>query len=167
MDAGGTERKVQFRDGEVEDAGSVSLSSAPLRELFDYWSDRLTRQHLPSRKQIDPIDIPQLLSIVSLIDVEEQPRRFRYRLMGTRVVDWFRSDLTGCYLGDTGTASQDDELLRRCYSNVVETRSPLVDVNCAPHLDRPYRQYEKLVLPLEDHDDRRINMLLVGMARLP
>ena len=167
MDAGGTARKIEFREREVEDVGSVSLSSAPLRELFNYWSDRLTREHMPSRQQIDPVDIPHLLSIVSLIDVEEQPRRFRYRLMGTRVVDWFRRDFTGCYLGDTGTASQDDELLRRSYSNVVETRTPLVDVNCTPHLDRPYRQYEQLVLPLENHNDHRINMLLVGMTQLP
>lgn len=167
MDAGGTARKMEFRDGEVEEVGSVSLNSIPLQELFDYWSNRLTRQHLPSRQQIDPVDIPHLLSILSLVDVEEHPRRFRYRLMGTRVVDWFRRDFTGCYLGDSGTASQDDELLRRGYNTVVDTRAPLVDVNCTPHLDRPYRQYEQLVLPLENHDDRRVNMLLVGMTQLP
>ena len=164
MDSGGTARNIQFPEGETNEDGSVSLSSPLLQDLLDYWTVRVSRQHLPSRQQLDPIDIPHLLSTISLVDVEESPRRYRYRLVGTRLVDWFKRDFTGRYLGETGSAVQDDELLRRCYSNVVASRAPMVDVNCTPHLDRPYRNYERLILPLEDHQSRRINMLLVGMA---
>lgn len=166
MDAGGTARNIQFQDGEVGEVGSVSLISPLLQDLHDYWTARVSRQHLPSRRQLDPIDIPHLLSSVALVDVEQSPRRFRYRLVGTRLVEWFRRDFTGRYLGETGNLGQDEDLLRRCYSSVVESRAPLVDVNCTPHPDRPYLRYERLILPLEDHDNQRINMLLVGMALL-
>ncbi len=164
MDSGGTARNLQFPDHEFQETGAVSLNSPLLRDLFDYWTARVTREHLPSRKQLDPVDIPHLLSTIALIDVEETPRRFRYRLVGTRLVDWFKRDFTGLYLGETGNIDQDDELLRRCYSDVVASRAPMVDVNCRPHLDRPYRNYERLILPLEDHHSQQINMLLVGMA---
>ncbi len=164
MDSGGAARNIHFPDNEFQESRAVSLNSPHLRDLFDYWTARVTRQHLPSRKQLDPIDIPHLLSTIARIDVEETPRRYRYRLVGTRLVDWFKRDFTGLYLGETGAVGQDDEILRRCYSDVVEQRAPMVEINCRPHLDRPYRNYERLILPLEDHQSKRVNMLLVGMA---
>lgn len=164
MDSGGTARNIRPPVHEGGADGMVSIDSPLLRDLYDYWAARVTRQHLPSRAQLDPVDIPHLLSSLVLIDVEDRPRRYRYRLVGTRIVDWFKRDFTGCYLGDMGNVGQDDELLHRCYSEAVDARAPLVDLNCTPHFDRPYRSYERLILPLEDHATQRINMLMVGMA---
>ncbi len=42
----------------------------------------------------------EFLSNVFLIDVEEEPRRYRIRLMGTALVHWSGRDLTGCHVDE-------------------------------------------------------------------
>lgn len=73
--------------------------SPALRQAYDYW-DRLrgTRAY-PTRADIDPLDIPKLLSNVALIDVlrptDDGVPDFLYRLMGTTLDDI----CTECYGG--------------------------------------------------------------------
>src|SRR5260370_37269235 len=51
--------------------------------LYEYWRQKAVRAGmLPSRRDIDPTDIPTLLDNIWLLDVVGEPRRFRYRLIG-------------------------------------------------------------------------------------
>ncbi|HEX9462174.1 MAG TPA: PAS domain-containing protein [Alphaproteobacteria bacterium] len=70
-----------------------------IRELYEYW----TKIHpaagkLPGRAHFDPMRVAHLLPHVMLLDVEGRPPRFRYRLIGTRMVDSLGADLTGKWL---------------------------------------------------------------------
>ena len=53
---------------------------------------------LPSRKDLDPTDIPKLLPNVWLIDVVPPLPPFRCRLIGTAVVDARGSDQTSSFI---------------------------------------------------------------------
>lgn len=74
-----------FRDGRVG-------------ELYRYWCDKRGTRLAPRRSDVDPLEIPKLLPIVHLIDVIEEPLRFRHRLVGTEVVAWMKRDVTGQYV---------------------------------------------------------------------
>src|SRR5712675_1523258 len=51
--------------------------------LYEYWRQKAVRAGmLPSRRDIDPADIPALLDNIWLLDVVGEPRRFRFRLIG-------------------------------------------------------------------------------------
>ena len=54
--------------------------------LYAYWQ-RITPGpgHLPGRQHMNPADIPSLLPNLWMLDVLEEPRRFRHRLIGTEI----------------------------------------------------------------------------------
>ncbi|MEM9683880.1 MAG: PAS domain-containing protein, partial [Pseudomonadota bacterium] len=55
----------------------------------EYWRSISPGNRLPGRQHFDPTEIPNLLSGVWLIDVEQQPLSFVFRLVGTDIVDFF------------------------------------------------------------------------------
>ena len=52
-----------------------------LKRLYCYWTERRGAKRYPSRDDIDPLDLGYALGRVSLVDVLENPRRYRYRLV--------------------------------------------------------------------------------------
>ena len=50
---------------------------------------------IPSRYDIDPVDIPHLLPGLSLLDAGEDLDALRYRLAGTRVREIYGTEITG------------------------------------------------------------------------
>lgn len=123
---------------------------------LDYWKSRQGKYRMPARGDLDPLDIPSLLSHVYLVDVAHDPLDFRYRLLGTEIVKRSRSDYTGqglTELPEQKPASQIWTLYRKA---VVET----VPVTALiPYLHIPGRFVEILAAPLSD-DGRIVNMLL-------
>jgi len=149
------------------DRGRPEIWSARLNELFDYWHAKRGRRAAATRGQIDPSDIPALLPIVFLVDVEHDPLRFRFRLVGTEFCEKFGRDFTGARLEDVNRqhAARDTVIgdYERCAGDVV----PVVSRNAFPNDMGVEWRYEHLLLPLLG-DDGRVNMLLGGMEiRIP
>lgn len=69
-----------------ETSGTV-ITNGRLRELLEYWRSKRGSRLMPARADIDPIEIPTLLPIIGLVDVLDGGARFRFRLLGTEVVD--------------------------------------------------------------------------------
>lgn len=77
--------------------------------LYDYWNRCRGAHKMPSRADIDPLDVPQLMRYLSLLDVLPTEPRFRYRLVGTGIVEYFGRDPTGWYVDEAayGAATAD------------------------------------------------------------
>jgi hypothetical protein len=72
-----------------------------IRRLYDYWcSIRPTGDRLPGRQHLEPLDVPELLQWLSLLDVVGEPPRFRYRLVGTGQARVMESDFTGRWIDE-------------------------------------------------------------------
>jgi hypothetical protein len=71
------------------------LPDIKLRRLYDYWLSRRDRGGTPSRRDIDPLDIPDLLPNVFLLDVVGDAEDFVFRLAGSLVEDAFSMPLRG------------------------------------------------------------------------
>jgi hypothetical protein len=54
-----------------------------LQRLYDYWQERRSPRSMPSRSDIDPVDMRFILGNLLLVDVLAAPLRFRIRLHGT------------------------------------------------------------------------------------
>jgi hypothetical protein len=101
------------------------ITSDRIRRLIAYWDSRHHGRVLPRRADIDPAAIPDLLPNIVLTDIEE-PFRIRYRLVGTRVVEFNQLDFTGRYLDElrwdaTGRFT-------RAYRLIVEQRIPVYGI---------------------------------------
>lgn len=85
----------------MADLPDTRLWHPRVRQLFDYWCSLQTAPgRLPGRAAFEPLAIPALLPHLTLIDVVGRPPRFRYRLIGTRMVDALNGDFTGRWLDE-------------------------------------------------------------------
>jgi hypothetical protein len=66
-------------------------------DLYRYWLAKRVGRANPARSDIDPVDIPALLPYLTIVDKVDG--QFRYRLVGTAVVQQFGYDLTGTFIG--------------------------------------------------------------------
>src|SRR3954465_869126 len=82
-----------------------SIQHPYLLAMNRYWETQRGERAMPSRSDLHPEDMIGHLSNVFLIDVEEAPRRFRFRLIGTAVVDSYGKDLTGKYTDEVAPDS--------------------------------------------------------------
>jgi hypothetical protein len=57
-----------------------------VRALYEHWKSIHPGAGLPGRRHFDPIDVPRLLPNIWLVDVEHEPIRFRFRLIGSALV---------------------------------------------------------------------------------
>ena len=103
----------------------TEINSPRIHRLHSYWQSQ--QQHrgggLPRRGDIAPDQIRDLLPHIMIIDVERDPLRFRYRLVGTRVVEYNGVEFTGYYLGEIGWPEEQD--LIDSYTEVVNSRRPV------------------------------------------
>ena len=87
----------------------AELNSAAATFLAEYWEKKRDKRRMPACADIDPAELKPILPIIILSQIEPQPFRVFYRLVGTRAVENGRSDYTGHYLdrlnfpGEIGT----------------------------------------------------------------
>lgn len=66
-----------------------------VKSMIDYWLRIGPADSLPGRQHFDPVDIWDLIQNVWMVDVRDSPPRFRYRVAGTKVVDYIGQEPTG------------------------------------------------------------------------
>jgi len=128
--------------------------------LFDYWRSKAPREGvLPGRQHIDPIEIPRLLQYVWLLDVVDDPRRFRVRLVGTALVQTGTPARTGDFMADFMPPDKRQASLADL-ERVVQSREPWWFRGPVILRHNTFvQEVERIVLPLAA-DGRRVDMLL-------
>lgn len=132
-----------------------------LLQLLEYWHACAPPGRLPGRQHINPSDIPKLLPGIWLLDVQRDPFRLRYRLVGTRIVEAIGREVTGQWLDQAHPHVGDTSAFYRRYRAAVEQRLPSRRKGPATlwsHED--YRTIENIILPLAA-DGETVDMLLV------
>jgi hypothetical protein len=131
------------------------------RRLADYLASKAPPGKLPGRQHIEPMDIPDLLPHLMLIDVVPQPagkNRYRVRLVGTAAVAIQGSDATGRFADQILTAPKGTELLEGYYE-IVRTRQPQYHRGVVATPGRDHVDYERIAFPLAA-DGEHVDMLI-------
>lgn len=76
------------------------ISDARVRALYEFWLARSEMTRVPTRRELDPTQIPSVLSIVWLYELEEETDRFRCRLAGESIGDRYGGSIRGRYVED-------------------------------------------------------------------
>lgn len=94
-----------------------------------YWRSLSRGTELPRREQFDPLAIPELLPWVNLVDViwQDDSRRYRHRLIGTKLVGCFRLDSTGKWFDEVYTPAHLTRQLP-AYERAVIDAAPNIDL---------------------------------------
>jgi hypothetical protein len=131
-----------------------------LHRLYDYWRARFQAGRLPSRADVDPIDLPFVLADLLLVDVLRDPLRFRYRLIGSNIILPPNLDMNGRFVDEHPDVEFRKQALS-VYTQVATTRRP-VAVRHDAIIDGRLRRHQTLLLPLAA-DGTMVDMILVAM----
>ncbi len=96
-----------------------------IRQLFDLWQSLSPGPGLlPGRQHFDPMQVPALLPNIWLLDVlPGPPRRYRYRLVGTGMVEAGAPGRKGDFVDDPRHIS-DPAAANRLFDKVCDSRQP-------------------------------------------
>jgi hypothetical protein len=137
-----------------------------LREVFEYWQSKRRGRRMPSRAEIDPLEIPgRLWPRISMLDVvrSEGTARFRYRRVGSHFVETFGQDPTGRFIDETlTTRGRYRDYVISLYQHLVDVRKPIYSENMfwIDGMPQSHKMTKRLILPLSN-DDLEVDIILV------
>ena len=123
-----------------------AVKSAMVRSLYRWWLSKCAND-IPDRADLDPADIKPLLPNLFIADVERDPFRIRYRLVGTRVVEATGLNITGHYLDELLPSNPNEPWLQH-YRRSYEERAPALGCSEVPTSSGRLVTYEFGLFPL-------------------
>jgi hypothetical protein len=103
------------------ESAAETIRSTRLRALLRYWAEKSAGLGIPFRRQIEPTEIPSILSIVLLADLT--PAGGRMRLLGSEATSAYGRETRDCLVSDIQlgefTVSWQD-----AFSRVVQSARP-------------------------------------------
>jgi hypothetical protein len=149
------------------DAPATKLVSDPviahpmLATLLDYWHQKRGERAMPARSDIEPVELKTLLPHIFMVDVEYEPFRLRYRLIGSALVGVLGQDIKGKYLDQMPLLFR--TFAAGAYEEVLAARRPCYkEVSGIAAYFRV--AYKRLLLPLSN-DGQSINIILGAIFR--
>ena len=122
--------------------------NARTRDLFGYWQSVHPEFGLPGRQHIDPAQITALLPNVWLVDVQQTPLRFRYRLIGTRIAEFYGVDHTGKWLDEVFPQFIGSQTHTDCEATVADGQPRWRRGKPYLNYEEDFSRLERIFLPL-------------------
>jgi len=140
---------------EIEDLARAE--SPAIAAGVAYWREKAGTAAMPSRAQIDPVEMRSFLRKILLIDVMENGD-FVFRLFGSEITEANRQDLTGRRADATSLGASAPQFLD-AYRRTIAARAPVFFVGRIWWQDRGYVSFEQVILPLSS-DGAQVDKLL-------
>lgn len=145
-------------------ANDPNSSSADLGEIpifarsLAYWNTLHQDGRLPARSDIRPRDIIDILPHIVLNDViPGPPVRYRYRLVGTRVTEYYGFDPTGRMFDEVASGAFYNSVVQS-FATCRETGNPQMD--SVRHIWPGVQRYSLLTLPFAT-DGETVDIIMV------
>lgn len=131
-----------------------------LRAVKDYWDAKRGARLMPRRADIDPVELRRHLSCLSLVEVLEDGRDYRFRLLGTEFSRLFDRNSTGKTLRQVYGEGDPEVLdwMRKSYEEVLRLKRPVLRRGSMRAVDKDFIACELLLLPLAE-DGERVTMI--------
>jgi hypothetical protein len=130
-----------------------------IRALYEYWMVKRGVRNMPSRTDIDPLDLPSYLPGIVMVDVEYEPFSLIYRLVGTREAEARGQDPTGRSVFEAWDGRSLEDVLEN-YRQCIARKGPLYDADRTLDPERNWLEAGTVFLPLSD-DGETVNKILI------
>ena len=127
------------------DLGLNFVDPRPVRLLAE-WRGKFRGDRLPSRDQFDPLDLREHLGNLIVLETEPEHHDFRYRLVGTDIVDTVGRDVTGQLVQEAY-----DVRAVQVIRYLAESAVPGRIFGRVDWQEKPFLYYETLILPLSSN----------------
>jgi hypothetical protein len=137
------------------------LENPVLAFLKSYWDTKRGQRAMPARADINPAEMKEHLGWVMLLDALPDFLDFRYRVIGTRVTQYFISESTGKTVtevfGPYGEAAVNG--VQAVYRKAARDKVVVRSYGGAGWLDQSFLDFDALAMPLSD-DGKTANMVM-------
>lgn len=135
------------------------VPSTRARRMFRYWTAKKGDRRMPSRTDIDPAEIKDLLPNVILTRLEYEPFRVLYKLVGTKAVENAGYDYSGHYLDEMDFVSEIGTDWPGTYRNIADSGEPVFGLCQIKFTDGVVKPYVVAMFPLSS-DGRRVDQVI-------
>jgi hypothetical protein len=135
------------------------VPSTRARRMFRYWTEKKGDRRMPSRTDIDPAEIKDLLPNVILTRLEYEPFRVLYKLVGTKAVENAGYDYSGHYLDEMDFVSEIGTDWPGTYRNIADSGEPVFGLCQIKFTDGVVKPYVVAMFPLSS-DGRRVDQVI-------
>lgn len=125
------------------------IRSPRILALHDYWKSKCNDVVPPPRSAIEPAEIRPLLPYLLLVDLDADPFRIVYRLVGTAVVRWHGEDFTSRV--HDAVASLADSGIEQSYRQAAGSKAPVFGRTALYAGDQSWIGFDYAVFPLSDN----------------
>lgn len=151
---------VELAPGTGYQVNPARVERPELQYLFDYWNDKRRGRAMPSRADFALRELKPQLGWLSLLDVLPEGNDFRYRLVGTRIARYFRSDTTGKTVTEAfAPVPAAREIMLALLRSVASQASVVRTWGNLGWMGNNFEDFESLFLPLSD-DGVTVNMIM-------
>ncbi len=152
------------RSAEEVPLEGASAEHPVLEALFRFWSlKKAALGHLPSRRDISPVEIKKLLPHIAIADVIGGGEDFCFRVCGTMITEGAGVELTG----KSWSSFEGTERIIARSRELVQTAEPYYLTNQRAHwAPKDFQHYAVLALPLA-RDGKTVDMVLYGLVYHP
>jgi hypothetical protein len=143
-------------------------AKAALAFLQDYWNAKRGARAMPSRADINPVEMKSHIRTIVLVDALPGFGDFRYRMIGSDVTEHMLGDATGKTLRDAltryGKTAAEGAIAG--YAHIARNRVVMRLYGSAAWLNQPHLDFDSLHVPLSD-DGEIVNMILSAVIFEP
>jgi hypothetical protein len=139
----------------------ATLRHPTLAFLREYWDSKRGGRPVPARADIKASELKEHLPWIVMVDVLPGMTDFRYRLVGTLVTEYFRTDPTGKTVTEAW-AEQGKEGIEgnlAIFRQVAQSRLPFFLCGESDWNTIGLEEFQCLLLPLSD-DGENVNVIL-------
>ena len=123
-----------------------------IHEMFEYWNGRRAGRAYPDRSDIDPSEVAELLSYITLVDVGDGDPRFVYRVVGSFVTRLLGQDPINLPVGTGVIPDRLEQVLAR-YTLVADTGEGYFHRTELHEERNDFTTVDRLMLPLGPPDE--------------
>jgi len=122
--------------------------------VYAYYIGACGENAMPRRQDIDPARMKAQLPYIYMVQVvrDESAPRFKFRLMGTELVNVLKQDGTGAFVRDLDLGGWEKEW-RACLMYAAEAKVPVVALDKVTHESGLLVNVEHLAMPLSEDGD--------------
>lgn len=107
--------------------GPGEVTSVMIQQMADYLTRKRGQRAMASRGDIDPTELRAFLPYVVLVDIESDPIRVYYRLVGTRIAEFY-GEFTATWMHDRPISDEYRRIAENIHRTLIETRAPVYGI---------------------------------------
>lgn len=102
---------------------------------------------MPERADISPTHFPRLLPFISIVQIDTVSNRYKIRLAGTRLRDFYDQEITGHYVDELDWGDKREYWIA-AYTRIIEEAKPAQGIVRGPRVQKEHLVQFWLKLPL-------------------